>query len=119
MCTALTLKDKIGIHLFGRNMDLEYTFGQSVVLAPRNFQYEDKVSGKIKNTKYAVIGMASLNGKHPFFADALNEKGLACAGLNFPAAYWEKDTVDNLMDEAHENMTEEELEEFYEKFCIK
>ena len=31
----------------------------------------------------------------------------------------EKDTVDNLMDEAHENMTEEELEEFYEKFCIK
>ena len=94
MCTALTLKDKNGNHLFGRNMDLEYTFGQSVVLAPRNFQYEDKISGKTKTTKYAVIGMASLNGKHPFFADALNEKGLACAGLNFPAAYWEKDTVE-------------------------
>ena len=75
MCTALTLKTNDGHHLFGRNMDLEYTFGQTVVLMPRNFKYEDKVSGQIKNTKYAVMGMASLNGKHPLFADALNEKG--------------------------------------------
>jgi choloylglycine hydrolase len=96
MCTALTLKTNDGHHLFGRNMDLEYTFGQTVVLMPRNFKYEDKVSGQIKNTKYAVMGMASLNGKHPLFADALNEKGLACAGLNFPAAYWKKETVEGM-----------------------
>ncbi|SCH46456.1 MULTISPECIES: choloylglycine hydrolase [unclassified Romboutsia] len=94
MCTSLTLKTNDGYHLFGRNMDLEYTFGQSVVLVPRNFKYEDKISEQIKNTKYAVIGMASLNGKHPLFAEALNEKGLACAGLNFPAAYWSKDVVE-------------------------
>lgn len=94
MCTALTLKTNDGYHLFGRNMDLEYTFGQSVALVPRNFKYEDKVSGQTKSTKYAVIGMVSLNGNHPLFADALNEKGLACAGLNFPAAYWEKDIVE-------------------------
>lgn len=96
MCTGLTLKTNDGYHLFGRNMDLEYTFGQSVVLVPRNFKYEDKVSGQDKNTKYAVIGMAALNGKHPLFAEALNEKGLACAGLNFPAAYWSKEVVEGM-----------------------
>ncbi len=96
MCTALTLKTNDGYHLFGRNMDLEYTFGQQVALVPRNFEYVDKVSGQTKKTKYAVIGMASLNGKHPLLADALNEKGLACAGLNFPAAEWSKDVVEGM-----------------------
>ena len=94
MCTALTLKTNEGYHLFGRNMDLEYTFGQKVVLMPRSFKYEDKVSGETKSTKYAVMGIASLNGKHPLFADAFNEKGLACAGLNFPAAYWQKEVIE-------------------------
>ena len=32
---------------------------------------------------------------------------------------WEKDTIDNAMDEVYEQMPEEELEIFYEKFCIK
>lgn len=32
---------------------------------------------------------------------------------------WEKDTLDNLMDEVYEQMPEEELEVFYEKFCVK
>ena len=39
MCTALTLKTKEGHHLFGRNMDIEYKFGQRVILVPRNFKY--------------------------------------------------------------------------------
>lgn len=32
---------------------------------------------------------------------------------------WEKDTIDNAMDEVYEQMPEEELEKFYKKFCIK
>lgn len=32
---------------------------------------------------------------------------------------WEKDVVDNLMDEVYKQMPEEELEVFYEKFCIE
>ena len=32
---------------------------------------------------------------------------------------WEKDTIDNAMDEVYEQMPEEELEMFYEKFLIK
>lgn len=32
---------------------------------------------------------------------------------------WEKDTIDNAMDDAYAQMSEEELELFYEKFNIK
>ena len=31
---------------------------------------------------------------------------------------WEKDTIDNAMDEVYEQMPEEELEVFYQKFLI-
>lgn len=96
MCTALTLKTKEGYHLFGRNMDLEYTFGQRVILVPRNFKYEDRVNDEMKSTKYAVMGMGNLIENHPLFADAFNEKGLACAGLNFPQAYWKDDIEEGL-----------------------
>ena len=32
---------------------------------------------------------------------------------------WDKDTIDNLMDEVYQQMPEEELEVFYQKFCIE
>lgn len=32
---------------------------------------------------------------------------------------WEKDSIENAMDEVYEQMPEEELEVFYQKFCIK
>ncbi len=84
MCTALTLRTKDGYNLFGRNMDLSYSFNQAVTLLPRNYEYRDRVTGNMKKTKYAIIGMASIIDDYPAFADAMNEKGLACAGLNFP-----------------------------------
>lgn len=31
---------------------------------------------------------------------------------------WEKDTIDNAMDEVYQQMPEEELEEFYQKFLF-
>ena len=95
MCTALTLRTKEGYHLFGRNMDIEYGFNQSVALVPRNFSYENVVTDKEEKTRYAMMGMATVIENHPLFAEALNEKGLACAGLNFPGyTYWEEDMVE-------------------------
>lgn len=94
MCTALTLTTKDGYHLFGRNMDLEYTFGQSVALVPRNYAYKNHATGEMEKSKYATIGMATIMDNHPMFAEALNEKGLACAGLNFPASHWEDENVE-------------------------
>lgn len=96
MCTALSLLTFKKEHLFGRNMDLEYTFGQRPVVVPRNYEYVDKVSGENKKIKYAITGMASVMDNHPLFAEAINEEGLGCAGLNFPDAYWEEDTKEGM-----------------------
>ena len=87
MCTALTLKTKDGYNLFGRNMDLAYSFNQAVTLVPRNYEYRERVSGKMQKNKYAIIGMASVIDDYPAFADGMNEKGLCCAGLNFPGYF--------------------------------
>lgn len=86
MCTALTLKTEDGHTLFGRNMDLEYSFNQKVHLIPRNYTYTNHITGECCKTKYAVLAMGILLGseKHPTLADGVNEKGLGCAGLNFP-----------------------------------
>lgn len=84
MCTALTLKTKEGCNLFGRNMDVEYSFNQSVYLIPRNFHYKNHATNQVTTTKFAILGMATIIDQHPCLADGFNEKGLACAGLNFP-----------------------------------
>lgn len=83
MCTALTIKSKDGYSFFGRNMDLEYNFNQKVIVIPRNFEYKHWVNRKVVKNKYACIGMGSNINNYPAMADGMNEKGLACAGLNF------------------------------------
>ncbi|MGG7213503.1 choloylglycine hydrolase [Clostridium nigeriense] len=95
MCTALTLKTKDGYHLFGRNMDIEFSFNQSVTLVPRNFSYVNRATDKKEKTKYAMIGMGTIIDNHPCYAEAMNEKGLACAGLNFPKySHWHEETME-------------------------
>ena len=77
MCTAVTYHTKD--HYFGRNLDFESSFGESVTITPRNFSFAD---GKWR-TKYAMIGMAHVADGTPLYYDAVNEKGLAMAGLLF------------------------------------
>ena len=84
MCTGLSLETKDGLHLFGRNMDIEYSFNQSIIFIPRNFKCVNKSNKKELITKYAVLGMGTIFDDYPTFADGMNEKGLGCAGLNFP-----------------------------------
>lgn len=84
MCTGLALETKDGLHLFGRNMDIEYSFNQSIIFIPRNFKCVNKSNKKELTTKYAVLGMGTILDDYPTFADGMNEKGLGCAGLNFP-----------------------------------
>ena len=81
MCTCITYEN--GDFYFGRNMDLEYRFGEKVVIMPRNFRFPLK-EGKPLNRSYAMIGMASVAEGCPLYAEAVNEKGLTMAGLNFP-----------------------------------
>ena len=81
MCTCITYQN--GDFYFGRNLDLEYTFGEKVVITPRNycFSFHDLPD---MPQHYAIIGMATTYQDYPLYAEAVNEKGLGIAGLNFP-----------------------------------
>ena len=81
MCTCLTLKTDD--FYFGRNLDLEYRFNESVVVTPRNYEFKLKNGDSFK-TLYSIIGMATVMDDYPFYAEASNEEGLCMAGLYFP-----------------------------------
>lgn len=81
MCTAVTYKTKD--HYFGRNLDLEYSYQETVTVTPRNYVFHFRKMGKME-THFAMIGMAYIADGYPLYYDATNEKGLSAAGLNFP-----------------------------------
>ncbi len=81
MCTCINFKTKDDY--LARNMDLGYNFNEKVVITPRNYIFDLK-NGSTFYTKYAIIGMATVVGNYPLYADACNEKGLAIVALNFP-----------------------------------
>ena len=96
MCTAVTYSTKD--HYFGRNLDLEYSYKETVTITPRNYNFKFRKLNNIEN-HYAIIGMAYVANEYPLYYDAINEKGLGMAGLNFPtnADYKEeKEGVDNV-----------------------
>lgn len=81
MCTCITYDN--GDFYFGRNLDLEYHFGEQVVIAPRNYPFRFRSEQPLFH-HYAMVGMASVAEEYPLYAEAVNEKGLGMAGLNFP-----------------------------------
>ncbi len=96
MCTAITFKTQD--HYFGRNLDLEYSYNETVTITPRNFPFNFRKVGALTN-HYAIIGVAYVANGYPLYYDATNEKGLSMAGLNFPdnavyRPYWDgKDNI--------------------------
>ncbi len=96
MCTAITYHTKN--YYFGRNFDLEYSYHETVTITPRNYPFKFLKEKEI-NHHYALIGMAYVNNDYPLYYDAINEKGVGMAGLNFPdnAFYHELSTTkDNI-----------------------
>ena len=81
MCTAISYRP--GDHYFGRNLDLEYGYHETVTITPRNFRFEFCMTGQL-SVHYAMIGMATVMNGIPLYYEATNEKGLSIAGLNFP-----------------------------------
>lgn len=81
MCTSLSFKTKS--KYFGRNLDLEWEFGNKVAVTPRGYEFALK-NGEPFRTKYALIGAAAIEKDYPLYAEAANEKGVAMAALNFP-----------------------------------
>jgi len=81
MCTAVTYKTKD--HYFGRNLDLEYSYQETITITPRNYVFRFRKMDAMK-CHFAMIGMAHIAEGYPLYYDATNEKGLSIAGLNFP-----------------------------------
>lgn len=89
MCTCIFIKDIFSY--FGRNLDLDYSFNEKVILTPRNYPLKFKKEKTIA-THYAFIGMGTVIDNYPLYAEATNEKGVSIAGLNFPEnAYYFKE----------------------------
>ena len=82
MCTAITYATKD--HYFGRNFDLEYSYKETVTITPRNYPFKFRKVKEI-DKHYALIGIAYVENDYPLYYDAINEKGLGMAGLNFPS----------------------------------
>lgn len=81
MCTALTLHTKD--HYFGRNLDLEYSYQETVTITPRNYPFRFRCVPELAR-HYAIIGMAYVQDGYPLYYEGTNEMGLSMAGLNFP-----------------------------------
>ncbi|MDO5725889.1 MAG: choloylglycine hydrolase [Tissierellia bacterium] len=81
MCTFFKL---VGDSFYiGRNMDIEYSFGEELVITPRNYEWKWRNAAP-KSKNYAIIGMATVDENYPLYAEGANEHGLVMASLNFP-----------------------------------
>ena len=77
MCTAASFKG-----FFGRNLDFDFSYGQEIVITPRNYSFSFKHEENIDNHP-AIIGAGIIQEGYPLYFDAINEHGLGMAGLNF------------------------------------
>lgn len=96
MCTAISYKT--ADHYFGRNLDLEYSYNETVTITPRNYPFQFS-RAETNGCHFAMIGMATVVNNYPLYYEATNEHGLSMAGLNFPgnAVYFpEKPDVMNI-----------------------
>ncbi len=92
MCTAASFSvlsdlsntsDLSGDFYFGRNLDYEFSYGEEIVITPRNYPFTRRVGGESFGGRFALCGMAHVAENYPLYYDAVNECGLCMAGLNF------------------------------------
>ena len=101
MCTAATYQTKD--FYFGRTLDYEFSYGDEIVVTPRRFPLDFCHMGKC-DAHYGMIGMAHVADGYPLYYDAVNEKGVGMAGLNFVG-----NAVYQKVEEGRENVAQYEL----------
>lgn len=80
MCTAAVYKTKD--LYFGRTLDNDFSYGEEVTIMPRKYPFHFRNTGTVES-HFATIGTALVADGYPLYYDAVNEKGLCMAGLNF------------------------------------
>lgn len=85
MCTSVLYDGRY----FGRNLDLEISYGQEIVQTPADFPFDFRHLDTMPH-HYAITGVATVQNGYPLYFDGANEKGLGMAGLNFdgPAKFF-------------------------------
>lgn len=101
MCTAVSVRGRF--HLFGRTLDYEKSYGEEIVLLPRRCLFSFR-NGTVLKDHFAMIGMAHVAQGIPLYYDAVNEHGLAMAGLNFVGS-----TCYQLPEQGRENVAQFEV----------
>lgn len=91
MCTAIAVRGKKRFY-FGRNMDIYYSLDFETARIKGEDGFEFSCGERLPHC-YGVIGTAVVSGGYPLFADAMNEKGLCMAGLEFPDLAVYSDTL--------------------------
>lgn len=81
MCTAITYYPDE--HYFGRNLDLECSLNEEVIICPRCYPFHHRYTD-VNQHHPALIGIGIIENGYPLYYDAVNEYGLSAAGLNFP-----------------------------------
>lgn len=91
MCTSIAMRgEKL---LFGRNMDIDYSFNERVIITPRSFPLSFKSSETLEK-HYAFIGTGTISEEFPLYAEGMNENGLCAAALKFADfAYYNEQKV--------------------------
>lgn len=92
MCTAITYKTED--LYFGRTLDYEFSYGEEITITPRNYKFNFRNGIKLAS-HYAMIGMAHVTDNYPLYYEAINEKGLCIAGLNFVGNAFYHDEISN------------------------
>lgn len=80
MCTAAIYRTRD--FYFGRTLDYDVSYGEEITVTPRGYPFRFR-AGETLEQHYAMIGMAHVSDGYPLYYDAVNEKGLGMAGLNF------------------------------------
>ena len=83
MCTGIWFENRF----FGRTLDWMESYGEMLVVAPRNFKFEFRFGDGLES-HFAIMGMAVVSDNYPLFYEGFNEAGLGMAGL-----FFEEDTV--------------------------
>lgn len=81
MCISVSFKTED--HYFGRNLDLEYTYYETVTVTPRNKEFQFRHMGR-SDHHYAIISMAFVVGGNLRHYEEANKIGQSISRQYFP-----------------------------------
>ena len=67
LCTCINIAGKNSY--FGRNLDLDYSFNERLIITPRNYKINFKFQESIVN-HYSFIGIGTIIDDYPLYAEA-------------------------------------------------